>query len=230
MSIGKRILSVSLASFTTLYTPARAAADPVILTFENIGNFRPIGGFYNGGPGGDFGITFDNTALALVDTDAGGGGFFANEPSPSSVLYFPNAGAAYVDVERGFQNEVSFLYSQPFDPTQPNTVYSHFSVAVFEGFGGSGRELGRWMLSSTDPHGIGDPTGDLFGSFMKFRGIFGGTGRSVGFFEPISTTGAVFDDLQFALAPTPIPEPSTLVLLLGGAVMGIRALKQSVRR
>jgi hypothetical protein len=165
-----------------------------------------------------------------VDLDAGGSGFFANEPSPSSVLYLPNPGAAYVDVERGFQNEVSFFYSQPFDPTQPKTVYSHFSVAVFEGFGGSGRELGRWMLSSTDPHGIGDPTGDLFGSFVQFRGMFGGTGRSLGFFEPVSTTGAAFDDLQFALAPTPIPEPSTLVLLFGGAVIGIRAVRRSVQR
>jgi hypothetical protein len=113
-----------------------AAADPVTLTFEIIGNGQQIGNFYGGGPGGNFGISFGSGALALVDLDVGGGGFFADEPSPSTVLYLPNAGAAYVDVGRGLLDQIAFFYTQPLDPVKPDTTYSHFTLAVFEGFGG----------------------------------------------------------------------------------------------
>jgi hypothetical protein len=220
---------VSLAAFLTLFPAVRAVADPVTLTFENIGNGELIGGFYNGGLGGNFGITFDMAAVALVDSDVGGGGFIANEPSPSTVLFFPTAGAAYVNVEGGFQNEVALFYSQPRDPTQPHVVWSQFSLAVFEGLGGTGRELGRWTLTSTDAFAVGDPTGGLFGSFTQFRGTFGGTGRSFGFFEARNTTGAVFDNLQFELAAQPIPEPTTLALLMGGGLISVGAIRRSRR-
>jgi hypothetical protein len=209
-----------LAALGFLFIGGPARADVVTLTFENVGNGQ-IGSFYSGGPGGDYGITFDRGAYGLVDADAGGGGFFANEPSPSTVLIFPTTPSrpGYVNVEGGFRKEVALFYTQPSDPNRPDAVFSHFTLAVFNGFDGAGRELGRWSLPSTDAFGPGDPDGGLFGTFAPFTGSFRGTARSLGFFEPRSTTGAAFDNLRFDLAPAaPVPEPTSLLLLAGGAV------------
>ena len=61
---------------------APVSASVVTLTFEGIGDFNPVGNFY----APDY--IFSPSTLALVDSDAGGSGNFANEPSPSTVMFF----------------------------------------------------------------------------------------------------------------------------------------------
>src|SRR4051794_7566836 len=91
---------LTLTLFVLLF--ASSAMADILLTFEGIPNGTAPGNFYNGGAGGNFGITFSNNAGVLVDTDAGGTGSFANEPSPSTVLTWNSSSVITVDVSVGF--------------------------------------------------------------------------------------------------------------------------------
>jgi len=204
---------------------APASAEPVLLTFEGLRTFEPVAGFYDGGRGGNFGVAFSPLAIGLVDDDDApdgeGGGSFANEPSPRTVLFFngfqaPNA--PFVNVRGGF-DAFSFFYSQP---AAEGTVFSRFEVAAFDGLNGSGRRLGRWTLDHSNPFAPGDPTGGVFGEFLAIDRVLDGTARSLVFRDAARHyVGAAFDNLRFDLAgAAPVPEPSSLVLL-AGAIAGI---------
>jgi len=75
----------------TMVTPGKPAtvkpAGPAacnLIDFEGMGNDVPIGVV----PGAVT-VTFGTSWYSLIDSDAGGGGNFANEPSPSTGAYFP---------------------------------------------------------------------------------------------------------------------------------------------
>src|SRR4030067_2436143 len=98
--------------------PARAEAVIVVRDFEGLQNLEPINDFYNGGTGAcgssggtNYGIAFTNTSLAVIAQDAGGTGNFANEPSPSTILFFLNAVGALMNVAAGFDTGFSFFYT-----------------------------------------------------------------------------------------------------------------------
>jgi hypothetical protein len=84
------------ALILTLYSP-QAKADSVLLTFEGIGDFQQVGNFYNGGGGGNLGVSFGPGATAFVAFDSGGSGLFSNEPSPDSAVFF-NAASCCVNL------------------------------------------------------------------------------------------------------------------------------------
>ena len=88
--------------------PSQAAV--IVLTFEGIGDGAPIGNYYNGGGGPNFGIEFSDDALGLIDADAGGNGNFGGEPSPSTAMYFVE-GNPYLNVAAGFTTGFSFYYT-----------------------------------------------------------------------------------------------------------------------
>lgn len=54
-----------------------------LITFEGLGDGMPIGLVP-----GPVNVTFGSSWLSLIDGDEGGGGNFANEPSPSTAAYF----------------------------------------------------------------------------------------------------------------------------------------------
>jgi hypothetical protein len=223
-----RTLLPSTALVVLLFSlgPARAAADPVLLTFEGLSNEQRIGDFYNGGLGGDFGISFTRTAVGLIDRDAGGSGGFANEPSPSTVLNWFDVGRGFANVHGGF-DQVSFFYSQPDGPP----TQSGFIVTAYEGLNGSGAELGSWTLNKTNRFAPGDPDGGVFGEFITFDQSFAETARSLAFTEPSGAYGrAVFDNFEFnVVGAAPIPEPAS-ILLLGGTLVGIAGRSVARRR
>jgi hypothetical protein len=219
---------VAIAAVLVVAVPV-ANADPITLTFEGISG--AVGDFYAGGGGGRFGIQFSSAALAVVDLDAGGGGFFANEPSPDTVLNLgrsqPEGGVPTMNVRSGFRAPFGFYYTQPFIEGS-DTVFSHFEVAVFSGLDGQGRELGRWALASTNPFAAGDPTGGLFGEFVPFTATFRGIARSVTWTEPRNLDGAAFDNI--VVDPLPAPEPATLWLVGAGAAALFGYRRRSHRR
>ncbi|SDR66197.1 thrombospondin type 3 repeat-containing protein [Christiangramia echinicola] len=162
----------------------------IVLDFEGLGDVDYINDFYNGGTsslgnsGTDYGVEF-GVALSIIDEDAGGTGNFANEPSPSTVMFFLDENQAYMNVEAGFDTGFSFYYSSS----------SSGSVSVYDGLNGNGNLLGTVDLpDNLDPNCIGDPNG-TFCSWDIISVAFNGIAQSVVFNGAANYIG--FDDVTF---------------------------------
>lgn len=187
--------------------------DVIILDFEGLGNSDPINGFYNGGTSGggysgtNYGVEFSSNALGLIDGDAGGSGNFANEPSPSTIMFF-SAGSPYMNVASGFTTGFSFYY----------TSNSSFSVNVYDGLNGTGNLLATANFPAN--HNL-NCTGDPGGSFCNFDAVgvgFSGTAYSVVFGGAFGGTG--YDDITFGSITPGEPLPiSNWALFIGIGMM-----------
>lgn len=195
-----------------------------VLTFEGVGNLAAVNDFYNGGTdsagnsGINYGINFSDTSLGVIDSDDGGSGNIANEPSADTVLFFLSGGAATMNVAAGFDTGFSFYYSANANDTFVN---------VWSGLNSTGTLLATLNLSLNynDDGCTGDPTGaychwDPIG--VSFAGIahsvdFGGTANYVGF-DNVTLGSAT------AGGGTPVPEPAALgVFGLGVLLIGLFA-------
>jgi hypothetical protein len=161
----------------------------IVLNFEGLGNSDAILEFYNGGlsqqgySGPNVGVEFLGNALAIIDADAGGGGNIANEPSPSTVLFFLTGSSAGMNVPAGFSNGFSFFYSANIDAAY---------VQVYSGLNGTGTLLAsatlpvNWNVNCTgDPSGgycHWDPVGVTFSGVAKSV-FFGGVANFCAFDE-----------------------------------------------
>lgn len=208
----------ALVAATLVMSSAQAA--PVVLTFEGTTSLSAVNDFYNGGTdaagasGVNYGINFSTTSLALLDADAGGSGNFANEPSPSTILFFLSGGAATMNVNAGFTTGFSFFY----------TSSAAGFVNVYEGLGGTGALLATLNLTANNDNCVGDPTGS-FCNFSPVGVSFAGTARSVDFGGSADNIG--FDNITLgaAIPGGTVPEPGTLGLL-GLAALGFASLRR----
>ena len=139
-----------------LALPASSSAE--VLTFDGLASNERLQQYYNGGAGSlgsvgpDYGVVFNTDARALRDSDAGGSGLFANEPSASGVLIFQSAsGAAVVNMPDGISDALSLSYS----------ASREASVTVYDGADGTGAILASVTLAENWQDGgcTGDPTG-----------------------------------------------------------------------
>lgn len=185
--------------------PSQAAV--IVLTFEGIGDGAPIGNYYNGGGGPNFGIEFSDDALGLIDADAGGNGNFGGEPSPSTAMYFVE-GNPYLNVAAGFTTGFSFYYTAVLYPG---------SVTIWDGLDGTGTVLTSLDLPTTPFQGAQDPSGD-YSPFVPIGVAFDGTARSVTFGGVASQIA--FDDVTLGSETPDVPEPTT-VALLGAGLVGL---------
>jgi len=197
-----------------------ASSAVVTLTFEGIANGAPVGNFYNGGGGAsnNFGVTFSPATLALVDSDAGGGGNFANEPTGDTIMFFEDANNAILTFAAGFTTGFSFFYSSAVATT----------VNVFDGLNGTGNNLGSLVLAAqfNGNNCAGDPTG-VYCNWTSVGVAFAGTAKSINFGGAASVTG--FDNITFGSA-TPgtggtVPEPTSLALV-GAALLAASAVRR----
>lgn len=209
-----------------VFSAALAVATPAlaqVLTFEGVGNKNPVGNYYDGGDGGNLGISFSANALGIVDADAGGTGNFANETSPDTVLFFLSGSAATLNYAGGFDTGFSFFYTSSEDAF----------VKVWSGADSTGSLLATLNLTAT-PVGSGDPSGDPFNTFVPVGVSFLGIAQSIDFggaadrcaFDNVTFGSAVPDDGTGGA----VPEPSTYGLFGAAALMGVVALRRRMRR
>ncbi len=214
--------------------------NPFVLDFEGLADFETIGEFYAGGPGGsgsysgfDFGITFSENALALIDADDGGqSGNFGGEATPDTVLFFRSGPAAIMNMESGFQKGFSLYYSAIALPGKVN---------IYDGLDGAGNLLASFDLPKTPLNGAPDPTGQ-FSPFLpagtSFEGVaysvsFEGAARRIGFdnvtlgaASPLPGSTSKYAYMRPDDGPTKVPEPSAVLGLLGIAGLGRRVARR----
>ena len=189
-----------------------ASSAVIVLDFEGVGDNANINNFYNGGTdslgnsGADYGIEFSNATLGSIDSDAGGTGNFANEPSESTVMYFLDANNSVLNMASGFNTGFSFFYSSA----------EAASVNIYEGLNATGNLLASLNLSINfqDNGCVGDPNGD-FCNWDAVGVSFSGTAMSIDFGAVANKAG--FDNITFgsetAGGGTTVPEPTSLALL-----------------
>ena len=210
-----KVLKAAIVA-TGMLAATSASATVVTLDFEGIGDFNPVGNFYNGGAGTNYGIQFSPATLALVDADAGGNGNFANEPSPNTIMFFLDASNAILDVAAGFDTGFSFFY----------TSSTAASVNVYDGLGATGKLLATLNLAAQFSQDCsGDPTGG-FCNFSPIGVLFDGIAKSIDFGGTANFTG--FDNITFGSAApgiSPVPLPAA-AWLFGSALLGFAGFKR----
>jgi MYXO-CTERM domain-containing protein len=222
MKTVKSVLRAILMVLSIIIAVPHALATPVVLTFEGVGDYASVNGFYSGGTdsqgntGANYGVSFSPASLATIDSDAGGSGNIANEPSGDTALFFLSGSAATMNVAAGFDTGFSFFYS---------SGASGF-VKVYSGLNATGNLLATINLTSNISGCVGDPHGD----FCRFTAIgvtFDGTAHSVDFGG--TANQIAFDNITIGsdvADPTDAPEPATLAL----AMIGLAGLLAARRR
>ena len=195
----KRTCGFLILGFALSMGAATVKADPLVLTFEGVGDGAQIGNFYNGGAGGNLGISFTDNAFGD-----------ASRPARTTVMRFLG-GAAAMNVAGGFSSSFAGRYTTPFaniinDDT--GELIPPVTISLFSGADGSGDLLTSFVLARTDPDDLGDPFVQLFSFSIDFAGV----ARSAVFGGGIGLS--VFDDLRLETQnAAPVPEPATLILL-----------------
>jgi hypothetical protein len=186
----------------------------VLLDFEGIPTLHLIDDFYNGGTNGgkisfiegypegaaeklvsgkNYGVSFGNNATAIIDADVVGNGNIANEPTPSTVLFWlsdnPAAPTPTMNVENGFELGFSFYYSSlgPFtvqvfpELNASGTPMTFDYTSNYIGVGASGTGVTVANLPAQYNDGaVGDPGGD-FANWTWVSVLFTGVAKSVQF-------------------------------------------------
>ena len=153
--------------------------------------------------------------------DDGGGGNFANEPSPDTIAFFLTGSGVVMNVAAGFTTGFSFFYSS-------NTAAS---IDVYGGLNGTGALLASVPLVAQGGVGEGcglpgDPTG-YFACWDPVGVAFGGTAKSVSFGGVADQIG--FDNITLGSeTPGTVPEPASLLLFGAGSLaLGYLKIKKA---
>ena len=209
-----------------------AFASVVMLDFEGIAQrpqgdwwtTAPVGDFYNGGGGTNYGVSFGTGAQAW--NRGTWTGLWSNESSPDSILVFggsANPNDAFLNYSAGFTAGFSFFY----------TSTGTSAVTVYGGLNGTGDVLATMNLSSQFTTGC-TPAG-TYCNWTNGGMSFEGTALSVRFDLNGNNGGTQgFDNVTFGSAVAlespsvaAVPEPETYALMLAGlAVVGVAARRR----
>lgn len=202
----KSLIAVAVGAMTLC---SAVSAAPVTVTFEGLGNNSPVGNYYNGGGGTNYGISFDNQAQALVGSVSGN---FSGEPGPGDTIMTWSPGSTtVVTMAAGWTGSFSFYYAG----------LSDLAVSVLDAAGSSIGSSGA--LAGVG--GTGCTGNDVLCTWKQYTINFAGTATSVSF-TGLAAEIAV-DNLTFGSVNNGgnVPEPGTLALTalaLGLAAVGAR--------
>jgi hypothetical protein len=197
-----RSFALLAAAGMAIAATSPANADVVTLDFEGIPDYTAVGEYY-----ASQGFHFSPATLALIDSDNGGNGNFANEPSPNTIMFFLDANNAILNSDNGFDTGFSFYY----------TSSTAATINVWSGANATGTLLASLNISAQHTDNCsGDPNGD-FCNFTAIGVTFDGVARSIDFGGTANQTG--YDNITFGSA-TPgnggVPEPATWAMLIAG--------------
>lgn len=199
----KKTLAILALAATAL--PASAAS--VTLDFEGAGGFVPVGEFYNGGAGTNFGVSFTDAVIAVVNDEFGP--YFSNAPTPGTVMSADDA-TATMNVVSGFSGRLAFYYSAL------NSTLD--AVKIYSGLNGTGDLLGQISLSGNAQ--LGGCSDSPFCNWQEVSLGFAGVAQSAVF---ASAANMGFDNITI----TPVPEPGTYAMLgLGLGLLGLVARRR----
>lgn len=216
----KKLLAMSVIA-AALSQNAQAT---IVLDFEGAGNGAQLLNFYNGGTdsagngGTNYGIGFGSNALAAIDSDDGGTGNFANEPSSKTTMFFLS-GSAVLNYAAGFDTGFSFYYSSS----------TAASVKVYDGIDATGTLLADIPLTAQFNQGC---TGDPSGGFCNWTAVgasFAGIAKSIDFGGTVNQVG--YDNITFGSAtPGTVPEPTSIALIGAGLAAILRTRRRSAQQ
>jgi hypothetical protein len=189
---------------------SRAAV--VTLTFEGLQDTEGVANYYNGGtgsmgsgPGPNYGVTFGSNSLALSSTNPLAN--FADNPSPTNILFFLQGSGAVMNVAAGFDAGLSFYYCTPRSPGV---------VTIYDDVNATGHVLATLNLPVTPPI---EPTDKLYNNWQAVGVAFVGIAKSVNFSGTVNKIG--LDNITLGSDTPMVPEPSSIVLAGLGCLGGL---------
>lgn len=136
--------------------------------------------------------------------------YYSGAPSPLGTAYahtFAPEDRAFMNVSAGVDSALSFFYSSPLGVLG--------AVRAYSGLNGSGTLLGTFNLAAN--------ASDAYDAWTSVTFAFNGTARSFDLTGAANVVG--LDNISAAAAP--VPEPSTVMLMLAG---GAAMLRVATRR
>ena len=155
-----------------VFGTAAAQAATITLTFEGLGDQTPVGNYYGGGAGPNYGITFGPDALSIISGCCGGSGNFSGSPTMPTILFFLTGPGDIMNVPAGFTTGFSFYYS---------AINAPGVVDVYDGLNGTGTLLASLALPVTPSGGAPECTYGAFCPWFPVGVTFNGTAMSVNF-------------------------------------------------
>jgi hypothetical protein len=184
----------TLIAIAALIAAPSANAAIITLDFEGVGNSNPIGNFYNGGLGVNYGVEFVGNALGIVAGEAGGGGNFTNAPSMPTILFWLDGPSTIMNVAAGFTDG---------------------SIGIYDGLNGTGNLLATLNLTA-----LGSQAGGIYDTWSLAGTSFAGTAYSAVFAGTANYIG--FDNVTFG-SNIPAPGSLALLAAAGCATRRRRA-------
>jgi|GEM_PF-3136809 len=177
----------------------------VLLDFEGItGFFSPVGDYYNGIGGPNYGVSFSPATIAANEAI----GAFVNEPSATSIIGNITGPNILMNVAGGFNTSLSFYYA---------THEATCLVNIFDGPDGSGNLLATYTGANNNSGTCG---GYAVCTWTPVTIPFAGTARSVIFTCTVGNLAV--DDISFHPAGGQAAVPTLGewgLILLGGILL-----------